>query len=647
MPKLKTVSSHLFVVKLCLIAAFVCVNSLDVFAQTPRKIAFTYGSAGMASSVAVINEDGTGLVVFGNGGIDRDPAWSPDGSQIVFSGNRSGGVNIIRMNADGTGQVPLTASVAPVDNGEPAWSPDGTRIAFTRSQDHRNEIWVMNADGTNQIKLTTNPQLGTDLGGPVYGRDFGPAWSPDGTRIAFWSFRDDLTNAEIYTMNADGTNQLRLTNSVAEDRDPFWSRDGQHIAYFSSGPKKTDGIYEIDLNGANDHLLTTGSTGDWSPDGQKLAVTDFDPVASALALYVSNADGTNRVRITNTGTVDSSVPAWQTLGGPAPPPPPGGPLYTVTGKVLDMSLTPSGTGVAGITVSLTGSLTATATTDANGSYSFNGLPENGNFTLTPTSSSWSFSPANRAFSTSAPLVGFIGRNIDVQFSAAPIVLLFSTDVFTDVEGASAFVTVQRSGSILGTSTVQYATSNGTAVAGSDYTATSGTLTFNPFESSKNFLVPLIYDKTSEPEETINLTLSNATGGIIRGRQTAVLKVSDPGPQLLLQPSSSLASALNADTLVQDPFARMTSVLGVTTQTRVVLFAKFVDLLPGETLTVVGVEPNQVEHDLPVDFVGKVPGMDELTQIVVRLPANLPSGEIFVRLKLRGVSSNTGTIRITP
>jgi Tol biopolymer transport system component len=656
MPETDFLHSRFFVLQLVFVALVVLTSSVVVFSQTPRKIAFTHGGSAFAQHIAVINEDGAGFQELTNGNRDVDPAWSPDGSQIVFSGERIGGHNIIRMNADGTGQVPLTSTIFPVTNGEPAWSPDGTKIAFTSSRagDGRNEIWVMNADGTNPVRLTINPQLGGTSSQPVFGMDFGPAWSPDGTKIVFWSARDNLASSEIYVMNADGSNQVRITNDAAEDRDPIWTRDGLRITFSSRNGGKSE-IVEIDANGTNRRHITDGTLGDWSPDGQILAHTDFDPDKNfALALYLVNADGTGREKLTDDG-IDSWLPVWQTLGGPAPPPPPAGPLFTVTGGVVDTSIAQNGPGVPGVTISLTGSKVATTTTDANGLFSFTGLPENGNFALVASHSSYTFFPTSITFSTSPPLIGFVGTTISVRFDAAPIFLVFLSATNTGFEGSSAFITVQRFGATQGTSTIDYTTSDGTAVAGSDYVATSGTLVFNPGDQLKSFQVPLIYDKVIEPTETINLTLSNPTGSIVRGLQTAVLEVSDPFPQLARDLNSSNASAVNALTFVRDPFPLTTTFLGQTSATRVSLFARFVDLVAGEDLSVVSVKaltPQQVEHDLPVEFVGKVPGLagkvpsiDELTQINVRLPADLPVGDLFVRLILRGRSSELVRIRI--
>jgi Tol biopolymer transport system component len=275
--------------------------------QSLRKIAFTHGGTVFASKIAVINEDGTGLTDLTGGGQERDPTWSPDGSQIAFFDNRYGGTNLIRMNADGTAQVPLTDSISPVGSSQPAWSPDGTRIAFVtnRTEVRGAEIWVIKADGTNPTRVTTNVQRGTDSQGPYFSLDLQPAWSPDSSKITFWSNRDDSANAEIYMINADGSNLVRLTNNSIEDKEPIFSADGQHVVFFSRGNGR-DGIYEIDLNGSNDHKLTTGFNPTISEDGQKLIVTDFDPAANfAFALFIMNADGSNRTKLTDTGETNS------------------------------------------------------------------------------------------------------------------------------------------------------------------------------------------------------------------------------------------------------------------------------------------------------------------------------------------------------
>src|SRR5439155_1546837 len=117
-------------------------------------------------------------------------------------------------------------SHSPANDFEPAWSPDGNRIAFARFVGNAGDVWVMNADGSNQVRLTTSAA-----------DDEEPAWSPDGSKILFKSTRDG--GAQIYVMNADGSGQHVLVTSGDYDAEPSWSavgtghgprRDGHDLA---------------------------------------------------------------------------------------------------------------------------------------------------------------------------------------------------------------------------------------------------------------------------------------------------------------------------------------------------------------------------------------------------------------------------------
>jgi TolB protein len=644
---MKFVSSlaSLFVAVLAVLAAASPANAQS-------KLAFSRGGGALSSQICLINSDGSGQTcVTGAGYTDGNPSWAPDGSQIVFESSRYGGTtNIFRMYADGNGLVALTDSLYPLGNSNPTWSPDGTRIAFGSNRDGKAELWLMNADGTNLIKLTTAVQIGTNANGPFYSQDFSPAWSPDGTKIAFSSNRNSPSDHEIYLIGANGTNLTQLTNNDAEDRDPAWSPDGSHLV-FSSTNGGRNGVYSIDITGAGDHQITSdGFQPAWSPDGQKLIVTALDPQNNfAFALYVMNSDGSSRSKITSNGTTNSQAATWQPTGGPAPPPPPPPPTYTVKGRVVEDLGSASPPGVPGTKITLSGSASGEMITDANGSFQFDGLPENGDFTLTATNSNWSIFPASRTFNTRPPLVGFVGRSLDVAFDAAAIFLQFISATYDGTEGAAATITVIRAGAITGTSTIDYSASDGTATAGADFAPTSGTLRFNPGDQLKTFSIPIIYDKKVEPAETINLKLQNPTGSITRGRQDAVLTIRDPPPRLATEADPTRAIAFNATNWVRDPFSLTTTQLsGQTGPTRVALFAQFIDLLPSEdfsAVTVTALDSHQGTYQLPVEFVGKTAELDWLSQINVTLPGTIPSGDLWITITLRGTQTNTARIRI--
>ena len=208
-----------------------------------------------------------------------------ENSKIAFSSDRDGNsLAIYVMNAaDGSGQTRLTYN--PVDHDkdrDSRWSPDGKKIAFASSfrdvngHDLKGEIYVMNADGTNTIRLTNNIDF-----------DRSPSWSPDGEKIAFTSDRDG--NTEIYVMNAaDGTNTTRLTYIIAIDDEPRWSPDGEKIAFVSLRDQISTEIYVMNAADGSDvtrltYNPTTDSHPDWAPTPPPLPPSE--PIQTFLTLH--------------------------------------------------------------------------------------------------------------------------------------------------------------------------------------------------------------------------------------------------------------------------------------------------------------------------------------------------------------------------
>jgi len=222
-------------------------------------------------------------------------ACPPFYDHIAFTRNS----DIWVMGADGSNPVNLTNDEA--SSWGPAWSPDGTRIAFTHGG-YRGpgEVYVLGADGSNPANLTNHDAS-----------DGEPAWSPDGARIAVTTDRDG--NSDIWVMGPDGSNPLNLTNHEATDSQATWSPDGTRIA-FTSGREGNAEIYVMDSDGSNPVNITNDPATDvephWSPVGDRIVF--WTDRGGTGRLYTMDADGANPTHVISQDCMWD--PAWSPDG---------------------------------------------------------------------------------------------------------------------------------------------------------------------------------------------------------------------------------------------------------------------------------------------------------------------------------------------
>ena len=254
------------------------------------------------STSVLMDADGTHVIPV-PGGDDR--AWSPDGRRLL--GVRNGEIFLDSV----TGAAITNLTNHPAYDWTPAWSPDGSRIAFASDRDGPLALYVMNADGSDVVRLAT--------GG--VGTAWHPTWSPDSQRLAFtcivgppqtpW-WQADMSSADICAMNVDGSAFAQLTSEPGADSSPTWSPNGARIVFVTS----RFGGAELALmvpDGTGMTRVSPGTPADdpkWSSDSTRIAFVSWDPETIGWTLWsfvsVINADGTGLSSL-----APARSPAWR------------------------------------------------------------------------------------------------------------------------------------------------------------------------------------------------------------------------------------------------------------------------------------------------------------------------------------------------
>ncbi|MGB5846847.1 MAG: DUF5050 domain-containing protein [Ignavibacteriaceae bacterium] len=177
-------------------------------------------------------------------------------------------------------------------------------IAFSNTPPNdNNEIYIILDDGTGLQRLTNRP-----------GRDAGPAWSPDATEIAFYTHYDNLNTWSIFSMNANGSDIVRLTNTAGVfDSSPHWSPDGSQIIFSREYPPIFNAeIWKMNADGTNIHrIVEDGLGGEWSPDGSQIVYASQQD--GDFEIYLMSDDGSGLLKLTD-NDADDLWPSWSPDG---------------------------------------------------------------------------------------------------------------------------------------------------------------------------------------------------------------------------------------------------------------------------------------------------------------------------------------------
>ena len=675
------------------------------------KLAFVSDLNGTEKrEIFVVNVDGSGLVqlttniLLTNGGVsfyssDLSPSWSPDGSRIVFSSDRNGQTNreIYVMNVDGSNQTRLTnnstddlwptwspdsqkiafynASVKGINimdrtganlvnithdfSLNPAWSPDGTKLAFDSYDPvtSKQQIFIINIDGSNVTHVTNNdfdcaspawaplssPPISTskisghvvDSGGaPI----MGAALTLTGTLTR--TTQSDSTGGYSFAGLPAGNYRIDIsksgfgftpsfatfTNLTADQISDF----AGFIAFSISGQVSgLNGTIVVNLSGSQNRSVQTDSpSGNYS--------FDFLPAGGSYTLSFNSQIW----NISPNGATFNNLSSNQTANFTAVRF-----TYTISGTITRLGNPLSGISVA--LDNLSGFTPPTTTTDANGHYSFANVTAGINYLIRPTAGNYVFSPQTQGFNQ-------LDGNKTADFVALSANhLLFNTRfVFGGASNnCNLVLNVLRGGNAQGVGpiTVHYATSDDSAISGSDYVAVNGTLNFPEGTFSQTVTVPLLAGQVTGLPRIFFVTLSNPTGEVDLGdpaRVTVVL--TDPAPPsslaLATQPNTNQAVALNASNQLAEPFSLSTPInFSEDIKTRGSFFvsgAQFNACQGTNVLFFSGMDAQQHSFSGTVENVLKLPGNNPYLQFNVQLPQGFITGDWTISFTLGNLTTNT-------